>query len=149
MGGATYKQNTFDVTGTAEPVCGIINDAGTKYSSFAYWGWGPENVYFDAENIGTSINELPGKVEEFSLAQNYPNPFNPTTNIEYSIAEAGLVELKIYNILGEEMTTLVNQFQNASKYRIDFNAANLSSGIYFYRITSGKFTDVKKMILIK
>ncbi|MBN2570832.1 MAG: T9SS type A sorting domain-containing protein [Ignavibacteriales bacterium] len=89
------------------------------------------------------------QVNEFQLFQNYPNPFNPTTMIKYSIAIEGLVELKIYNILGEEITTLINENKNAGNYSIEFNGQDLSSGVYFYRIKSGKFTEIKKMILMK
>ena len=87
--------------------------------------------------------------ESFSLEQNYPNPFNPTTTINYSIASAGKVELKVYDLLGREVMTLVNDFKNAGSHSVLFNALNLSSGVYFYRINSGSFSDVKKMILVK
>ncbi|MFA5404450.1 MAG: M14 family zinc carboxypeptidase [Ignavibacteria bacterium] len=92
----------------------------------------------------------------FSLSQNYPNPFNPTTNIKYSIPENGewktgngLVTLKVFNILGKEVVTLVNQKQSAGDYEIKFDGKNLSSGIYFYKLTAGDYSDVKSMILIK
>ena len=87
--------------------------------------------------------------ESFSLEQNYPNPFNPATTINYSIASAGKVELKVYDLLGREVMTLVNDFKNAGSHSVLFNALNLSSGVYFYRINSGSFSDVKKMILVK
>ena len=86
---------------------------------------------------------------QYNLSQNYPNPFNPTTKINYSLPKSGLVTLKIYNILGQEVNTLVNEVKSAGVYSVDFNASNLSSGIYFYTIKSGDFTDVKKMSLIK
>jgi hypothetical protein len=81
--------------------------------------------------------------------QNYPNPFNPSTKINFTIVSDGFVELKIYNSIGEEIMTLINEYKTAGSYAIDFNAANLSSGVYFYKITSGSFTDIKKMTLIK
>ncbi|MEJ2196512.1 MAG: T9SS type A sorting domain-containing protein, partial [Ignavibacteriaceae bacterium] len=77
---------------------------------------------------------------EYKLEQNYPNPFNPTTTIRYSIPEAGLVTLNVYNILGEEIATLVNEEKTAGNYEIEFDASNLSSGIYFYRIQTGSLT---------
>jgi hypothetical protein len=85
----------------------------------------------------------------YLLEQNYPNPFNPSTSISYSIPKAGHVEMKIYNTLGEEVTVLVNEMKQPGVYKVDFNASNLASGIYFYRITSADFTDVKKMVVIK
>ncbi len=92
--------------------------------------------------------------EKFELKQNYPNPFNPTTTIEYSIPTVGAknfspVQLKIYDVLGREITTLVNKRQSPGNYSVKFNASNLPSGTYFYRIHAGSFTDVKKMILLK
>lgn len=85
----------------------------------------------------------------FNLNQNYPNPFNPSTKISYSISKAGLVTLKVYNILGQEVKTLVNNYQNPGSYKVNFNASSLPSGIYLYRIISGNFVQVKKMILLK
>lgn len=86
---------------------------------------------------------------EFSLSQNYPNPFNPSTIIKYAIPTSGFVSLKIFNILGKEVATLVNQQMNAGNYKVEFDAANLSSGIYFYILQSGSFSKTNKMLLIK
>ncbi len=96
---------------------------------------------------GESINEL--MLNDFILFQNYPNPFNPTTQINYSIKEAGLVQLMIYDILGKEVANLVNENKEAGQYSVSFDAANLPSGVYIYRIQSGDFVSSKKMILIK
>ena len=85
----------------------------------------------------------------FSLEQNYPNPFNPNTTIKYSIPEDGSVKLKVYNLLGEEVITLVNSFQRAGRYEVVFDASKLASGVYSYRIETQKNTSVKKMILMK
>lgn len=101
----------------------------------------------DSDEISTDVKEeLPF---DYSLAQNYPNPFNPTTQIKYSIAKAGVVTLKIYDILGRQVAELVNGYQDAGKYSIDFNASQLASGVYIYRIESSSFKSVKKMMLIK
>ena len=86
---------------------------------------------------------------EYSIEQNYPNPFNPSTVIKYSIPEEGLVSLKIYNIIGEEVLTLVNEVKQAGNYLLRFDASDLASGVYLYRIKAGSFTQVKKMILSK
>lgn len=94
----------------------------------------------------TKIN---GMVSVYSLDQNYPNPFNPGTMISYSIKEEGFVTLKIYDILGKEIVTLVNENKPAGIYETEFNASQLPSGLYIYKLQSGTFTDVKKMLLAK
>jgi len=86
---------------------------------------------------------------EFALMQNYPNPFNPSTKITFQIPESGLVSLKIYDVLGIEIATLLNEEKIPGKYEIDFDASYLSSGIYFYTLRAGNFISIKKMILIK
>ncbi len=93
--------------------------------------------------IGT---EIPA---DYALSQNYPNPFNPSTKINFAIPKSGMVSLKVYNILGKEVATLVNQNMNAGTYNYEFNASNLSSGIYFYKLDVNGFTSVKKMTLVK
>ena len=98
----------------------------------------------------------------FELFQNYPNPFNPTTKIKYSIPsphsssplakgrnEVGFVTLKVYDILGREIITLVNEFKEPGNYEVEFNDGSLASGIYFYKLQAGSFAETKKMILLK
>jgi hypothetical protein len=85
----------------------------------------------------------------FALSSNYPNPFNPSTKINYSIAEAGFVKLSVYNLLGQEVAVLVNDVKNAGSYEVSFDASNLSSGTYIYKLASGSKVEVKKMILTK
>jgi len=87
--------------------------------------------------------------KRFELKQNYPNPFNPVTNIEFSIVKGGFVNLVIFNALGQQVSTLVNQDLKAGSYKYDFNASGLPSGTYYYRLTSGEFTQTNKMILVK
>lgn len=89
------------------------------------------------------------RIDEFKLEQNYPNPFNPKTKISFQIPSSGFVTLKIYNIVGQEVKTLINKEMQKGRYDIDFNASQLSSGIYFYRIQAGGFIDTKKLILMK
>ena len=86
---------------------------------------------------------------QFSLSQNYPNPFNPTTMIEYSIPQNSFVTLKVYNVLGQEVASLVNQEQKASNYAVNFDASRLASGMYFYKIQAGSYSLTKKMLLLK
>jgi photosystem II stability/assembly factor-like uncharacterized protein len=95
------------------------------------------------------INVDVSKPSEFSLKQNYPNPFNPSTTIQYSIPESGNVKLTVYNSLGEEVALLVNEYREAGTYKINFDAEKLSNGVYYYRLISEKYMDVKKMILLK
>ncbi|MCH7964830.1 MAG: T9SS type A sorting domain-containing protein [Bacteroidetes bacterium] len=87
--------------------------------------------------------------KDFYLSQNYPNPFNPTTNISYSISQRSFVTLKIYDVLGNEVTTLINKEVRAGSYEVEFDANNLPSGIYFYQIRAGAFVDTKKLVLMK
>ena len=89
------------------------------------------------------------QVNNYSLSQNYPNPFNPSTKVNYNIGEAGFVQLKVYNILGVEVSTLVNEYKNAGNHSIEFNAAKFSSGVYLYQLSVNKFTQTRKMILEK
>lgn len=91
-------------------------------------------------------NEL---ADQFSLSQNYPNPFNPATNIKFQIPKSGLVKLTIFDALGKEVQTLVNQQLSHGTYSADFDGSNLPSGVYYYRIEAGSFTETKKMVLLK
>jgi 5-hydroxyisourate hydrolase-like protein (transthyretin family) len=88
-------------------------------------------------------------VETYELAQNYPNPFNPETVIYYQIPESGEVSLKVYDMLGRELKTLVNQTQNQGRYEVKFNARDLASGVYIYRLQVNDFVTSKKMMLVK
>lgn len=98
----------------------------------------------------TSVTDFSGNPESFILHQNYPNPFNPSTNINYSIPEAAWISLKVFDLTGKEITTLVDEFQSAGDYSLSLTLNNsLSSGVYFYRLTSGSFSQTKKMIYIK
>ncbi|MGE5351491.1 MAG: T9SS type A sorting domain-containing protein [Acidobacteriota bacterium] len=103
---------------------------------------------FGSMTVG--VKELTSKVPTaYSLTQNYPNPFNPSTTIRYAVPQAGLVTLKIFNMLGQEVATLVHAQQNAGSYEVSFDASRLSSGIYLYNLTSGSFSSTKKMMLVK
>jgi len=85
----------------------------------------------------------------YSLSQNYPNPFNPSTQIKFSVAAPGMVTLKVYNILGKEVASLINEHKEAGNYTYNFNAQNLSSGVYFYTVSTGNFVQTKKMTLLR
>jgi len=112
---------------------------------------GGTNVNYIAEFTDSPVyvkntTKLPSN---YRLNQNYPNPFNPSTVIRYALPEAGNVLLEIYNILGERVTTLVNEDMNAGIHEVNFNAQNFSSGVYFYRLKAGNFSQTKQMILLK
>ncbi len=98
----------------------------------------------------TGIKEIPDQIPaSFLLEQNYPNPFNPSTMIRFSIAKVGYVTLKVYNMLGQEIATLVNGERAAGEYNISWQSNSLPSGVYFYRLSAGTFVEVKKMLLLK
>ena len=83
------------------------------------------------------------------MSQNYPNPFNPETKINFAVPNAAFVTIDVYNSLGQVVSQIISKEMNAGYYTVDFNASHLTSGIYFYRITAGEFTETKKMMLIK
>jgi len=93
--------------------------------------------------------QISGTPTEYELSQNFPNPFNPSTNFTFALKQSGDVKISIYNVSGVEVESLVNGFRSAGTYQISFNAANLPSGIYYYRIVTGSFTQTKKMVLLK
>ena len=99
--------------------------------------------------IISSVEKLEEMPKDFLLRNNYPNPFNPTTTIEYEIPERSNVVLKVFDVLGKEIQTLVNQEQEAGVYRINFNGFNISSGTYFFSLKTGNYEESKQMILLK
>ena len=118
------------------------------------WGLGSQDICdMGAYSIAVLIlgvsdedNILP---DDYEISQNYPNPFNPATTIKYGLPERSFVELKLYDMLGREVTTIVNEEQDAGYYEIEFNASTLASGVYFYRLQAGSFIETKKMVLMK
>ena len=104
------------------------------------------DVYFNNGISSVDNNNVPTK---YYLSQNYPNPFNPSTLIKYQLPVSDNVTLKVYDVLGNEITTLVNEFKPAGSYSISFDASKLSSGIYFYRLQAGNYVETKKMLLLK
>jgi|GEM_PF-5497281 len=116
--------------------------------------WGYEEVsYVGMKDLNKeNADQMNGDISaptNYALDQNYPNPFNPSTIIHYEIPNDGMVTLKIYNELGKEIKTLVNQFQSQGRYDINFNASNLASGVYFYQLKAGDYSSIKKMVLLK
>ena len=105
------------------------------------------NGNFEYHNLSSEVNV--GVPSEFALSQNYPNPFNPSTKIDYDIATDGNVSVVLFDMSGREVAKLVNDFKPAGYYTVSFNASNLSSGMYFYRISASNFSQTKKMVLVK
>jgi hypothetical protein len=104
------------------------------------------SYYLSTSSSESQKNQIP---DVFVLHQNYPNPFNPSTTIGFTLPKSEFVELKVYNILGKEVSTLVSNKLNSGNHTYQFNGNNLASGIYYYRIQSGEFQDMKKMVLIR
>lgn len=110
-------------------------------------GW---NKLDPAPCMTTAISQISTELPDgYKLYQNYPNPFNPTTKIQFSLQKAGFVTLRVYDVVGREVSTLVSEYKNIGTYIVDFDASGLPSGVYFYRIESNGFSDVKKMLLLK
>ena len=107
------------------------------------------NLTSTVSDTTDSVCGLLNKPDKYLLEANFPNPFNPSTGINYQLPMNGHVTLKVYDVLGREVATLVDGKQNAGYYRVNFNGSNLSSGIYFYRLTAGNYSSVKKMVMVK
>ncbi len=133
---------------TTEPQTYSYTDAGLSSGTYSYRikqiDYNGTFTYYD---LGSSVEVSTPEV--FDLAQNYPNPFNPTTKIDYTIAKATNVQLVIFNSIGEEIAVMVNEIQQPGRYSVNFDAASLPSGVYFYKLIAGEFISVKKMLLLK
>ena len=112
-----------------------------------FFGTSSDGLY--EVDIITGVEDVPSVSSNFYLSQNYPNPFNPLTKIIYSVPISEIVKIKVYNILGQEIKTLLNKFTEAGTYEIEFDGSNLSSGIYFYRLINCNYSISKKMILMR
>jgi hypothetical protein len=129
---------------------GAVDPFGFK---FAYAGSAPDIGAFEygMPQITTAVRfaDHSGTIKNYSLGQNYPNPYNPATNIRFTIGKSGLVTLKVYNTLGQQVAVLIDTFKAAGAYAVSFNASSLPSGLYFYTLTAGDFSQTKKMMLMK
>lgn len=109
----------------------------------------PDGMGEEAENLCTVGVDEVETFDSYSLSQNYPNPFNPSTEISYNLPKQSFVTLKVYDVLGREIITLVNETKSAGTYKINFYAEGLGSGVYFYQLNADNFMEKRKMILIK
>ena len=139
-----------------KPVNGVFVPINTKFSSitgildYANSAYKLEpRTNDDIVFAPLSVEQVSNMPHEYSLRQNYPTPFNPSTIIDYSIPSSQRVTLKLYNLLGQEVMTLVDQTQNSGSYKVDVNASRLSTGIYFYQLRQGNNTETKKLMLVK
>ena len=153
--------------GHAEPVeawtkIGFIPGKGTTTESHSY-EFQVESSKFQNQSLQFRLKQidLDGKFaysnilsvdltpNSFGLSQNYPNPFNPSTAISYQLSAVSEVRLVVFDLLGREVATLVNEKKEAGNYTVSFNGANLTSGVYFYKLSAGNFSEIKKMTLVK
>ena len=137
---SNQNNNLYSTIG--QSIIGNINNT-LHTNNIEFWYQYSETI------VGVEQDWEIGTPLEFELFQNYPNPFNPTTVIRYGIPKESTAKLVVYNILGEVVKTLVENKQKAGSYEVNFNASNLATGIYIYRIQAGDFVDTKKMILMK
>jgi photosystem II stability/assembly factor-like uncharacterized protein len=147
-----YFSNDSGMTWTKDPVSAQFSYGVDIVCPDSKHGWLQAEKIFRSSNADqvTSVSDNEHIVpSEFNLCQNYPNPFNPTTTINYSIPKVGQVKLTVFNTIGSKVATIVNEYKPAGNYSVQFNASSLASGIYFYRIESGQFSQIKKMILLK
>jgi len=126
----------------------IYNKSSISHSWFDKGGVG--YTFYNTDSIFVNVDEkILTLVDDFEVHQNYPNPFNPSTNISFSIAQTNFVLLKVYDVLGNEIATLVNDELTTGNYVVEFDASHLSSGVYLYKIQAGNFTKTQKMLLLK
>jgi hypothetical protein len=155
---STYKEfvvnmyySTGDTTGDTPDSAWIsivigYSATGTTHVGSTFW---IDDLIFGAA-VATDVKGFGNGVPDaFALNQNYPNPFNPSTKIQFEIPEARFVTLKVYNLLGQEVASLINDRLEAGRYRAEFDARNLPSGTYIYRLQAGTFTETKKMLLLR
>jgi len=166
VGKATYTSNFYDAEASNQTI-GIGAEGKTTAemktdATYTDAGWDFTNIwmisrdFFSADyptfretEVGVAEENKSGLPAEYSLSQNYPNPFNPSTIISFTLPQQSNIKLLVYNSIGEQVAMLINSNMSSGIHKVNFNAANLSSGLYFYKISAGSFVDVKKMLLIK
>ncbi|MBX7045879.1 MAG: T9SS type A sorting domain-containing protein [Ignavibacteria bacterium] len=146
----TWTNVSLDITSLAAGSANVkirfllTSDGGTVGD-----GWYVDNIKITNYSTVTGINQISEIADKYSLKQNYPNPFNPSTSIRYAIAKSGFVSLKVFDMTGKVVANLVNDEQTTGSYEVNFNAASLASGVYYYKLESEGFAETKKMLLIK
>jgi len=146
----TQKPPSWSARGYIPSLIEFYNTSSDAATIWVGYDGANRKLYMDRYNAVTRIqNNENTVVENYSLSQNYPNPFNPVTKIDFTIPKNEFVTIKVYDVIGKEITTLVNSQMNRGSYSVDFDASKLTSGVYFYKLISGSFTSTKKMLLIK
>ena len=158
-GGSSYSalriREEVNISGGASVSYTFVAVNGAQVNIPAVASNPPTSGVIDAQStsynlaLTTDVEQISGLPQDFNLNQNYPNPFNPSTKIEYSIPEASFVQMKVYDILGNEVATLVNEEQSAGSYRADFSGYGLSSGMYIAKLQAGNYIKTIKMTLMK
>jgi hypothetical protein len=122
-----------------------------SFNGFAYISDGLGGIQIYRNLLVTPVSVEPNQtiVNKFNLEQNYPNPFNPSTKIKYEVVDKSFVTIKVYDVIGREVATLVNGEQSTGTYQVEFNASILPSGVYFYQLKTGNYLETKKMMLLK
>ena len=137
---------------TKKATVGVILSYPTDSSTWKGKVWFDNLVIagdYNTAQLPTGVKPASGVIKAYALYNNYPNPFNPSTKIKYDIVKDSKVQIKVYDILGREIATLVNEQKSAGSYIVEFNAARFTSGVYFFRMTAGSFTKTQKMMLLK
>lgn len=146
---ATDQNGNIFVSGlTTSSNFPLLNAGGSSYYQSTRSGTG-DGFILKFDGVTTSVKETGVMPSGFVLDQNYPNPFSPGTKIRWSVPEAGHLSIKVYDVLGNEVASIVDEYKNAGSYEIDFDAGKLSSGVYLYKLQSGNSVQVRKMILAK
>jgi Secretion system C-terminal sorting domain/Abnormal spindle-like microcephaly-assoc'd, ASPM-SPD-2-Hydin/PQQ-like domain len=135
----------------ADRVCALNSLDGNSTTEFIAGCRDGRLICFSGgQNVPIGINVISTEVpNKFELSQNYPNPFNPVTNIRFAVPNNEFVSIKVYDVLGKEVSTLLNENKQTGTYEVSFNASSLSSGVYFYKMTAGKFSSIKRMVVLK
>ena len=140
---------TWELISDGLPTSININALTVDSEDYVYAGTGGKSIFKTTTSTVTDVDNINFVPTGFSLEQNYPNPFNPSTKINWQSPVGSWQTLKIYDILGNEVATLVNEYKTAGSYEVEFSADELTSGIYFYKLKAGYFVETKKMILLK
>jgi hypothetical protein len=138
-----------------DTIVSVFNNAQVQNFNISVNGM-PTSISFDPgnwilKNVNSVVTGLENEMNpnSFSLEQNYPNPFNPSTTIKFNLGKAGFTTLKLYNVIGKEVANIVNDQLEAGAHEVTFNANDLPTGTYFYKLTSGNYTETRKMMLLK
>lgn len=146
--GTRVYHNDHPTSTSVMPSCAIYKVGSTKYSAYAYAGLGPTNLYFNQESL-TDVGDAAEVVNEYRLDQNFPNPFNPSTTIRYGLPQRSYVTMSVFNTLGQQLAILQNSLEEAGNHEVRFDAAGLSSGVYFYRLQVRPVDAGREVVMTK